>query len=260
MAEYIKLNSDENGGISKLLNNNLFSSKNKNNQESDKLELIDFENKNTLANSYNSYKYSNISSIKQRAQENIKANRERKGNLKMLIYNKENEPLIVLGPEWISTLIMMISYILFIIFYFYFFKKLIKPSIKFYGVILSFINIVFYSLSFLLNPGIPPKELWIENYFRNKKKTNTFFSYKICRDCKTVMENCENIEHCKICNICIIGKESHSSLIGKCIGKKNKIYYYCFKFSTFLLILYLAFSLMSIPLYKNNNIQKEKLL
>ena len=170
MAEYIKLNSDESGGISKLLNNNLFSSKNKNNQESDKLELIDFENKNTLANSYNSYKYSNISSIKQRAQENIKANRERKGNLKMLIYNKENEPLIVLGPEWISTLIMMISYILFIIFYFYFFKKLIKPSIKFYGVILSFINIVFYSLSFLLNPGIPPKELWIENYFRKKKK------------------------------------------------------------------------------------------
>ena len=110
MAEYIKLNSDENGGISKLLNNNLFSSKNKNNQESDKLELIDFENKNTSANSYNSYKYSNISSIKQRVQENIKANRERKGNLKMLIYNKENEPLIVLGPEWISTLIMMISY------------------------------------------------------------------------------------------------------------------------------------------------------
>jgi hypothetical protein len=38
MAEYIKLNSDESGGIANLLNNNLFSSKNKISQESDKLE------------------------------------------------------------------------------------------------------------------------------------------------------------------------------------------------------------------------------
>ena len=257
MAEYIKLNSDESGGIVNLLNNNLFSSKNKNSQESDKLELLDFEKKDTSIESYNAYKYSNISSIKQRVQENIKAKRERRGNLKMFIYNKENEPLIVLGPEWLNSLIIMISYILFILFYFYFFKKLLKPSIKFYGIILSFINIIFYTLSFILNPGLPPKELWIENYFRNKKSNNKVFSYKICKDCKTVMENCENIEHCKICNICVIGMESHSSLIGKCIGKKNKIYYYCFKFSTFFLILYLAFSLMSIPLYKNNKIQKK---
>jgi len=257
MAEYIKLNSDENGGFANFLNNNLFTSKNKNSQESDKLELIDFEKKNKSGDSYNAYKYSNISSIKQRVQENIMASRERRGNLKILIYNKENEPLIVLGPEWLNSLIIMISYILFIIFYFYFFKNLLKPSIKFYGVILSIFNIILYILSFILNPGLPPKELWIENYFRNKKNNNKIFSYKICKDCKTVMENCESIEHCKICNICIMGMESHSSLIGKCIGKKNKIYYYCFKFSTFFLILYLAFSLMIIPLYKNNNIQKE---
>ena len=257
MAEYIKLNSDENGRFANFLNNNLFFSKNKNTQESDKLELIDFEKKNTSVDSYHTYKYSNISSIKQRIQENIMASRERRGNLKMLIYNKENEPLIVLGPEWLNSLIIMLSYILFIIFYFYFFKDLLKHSIKFYGIILSIFNIIFYALSFILNPGLPPKELWIENYFRNKKSNNKFFSYKICKDCKTVMENCETIEHCKICNICIMGMESHSSLIGKCIGKKNKIYYYCFKFSTFFLILYLAFSLMTIPLYKNNNIQKE---
>ena len=264
MAEYTKLNSEDSGGISKFLNesipfvkNSLLPSKFKSTPESDKLELIDYESRASSSNSYFTNKYINSLSIKQKTQENFSTNRARKGNMIMFLYNNNNDPFIVLGPDWFSTLIIIISLSLFIIFYFYFFNNLINPTIKFYGKILSFLHIILYILCFLLNPGIPPKELWIENYFKNRNNSNKNFSYKICRDCKTIMESNENIEHCKICNICIMGMESHNFWIGKCVGKKNKFYYCCFKFLTFILVLYLAFSFVSIPFYKSKKLKNK---
>ena len=265
MAEYTKLNSEDSGtfGITNFLNENIpfgkkpFSTtKYKNSLDSDKIELIDFHSKNKYSNIYSSNnKYSSYSlSVNKKPQENISINRARKGNMNMFLYNDNSDPLIVIGPEWPSTLIIIISFFLFIIFYFYFFKNLINQKIKFYGIILSFIDIILYFICFLINPGIPPKELWIENYFKNKNN-NKNFSNKICRDCKIIMESNENIEHCKICNICVMGMSSHSFWIGKCIGKKNKCYYYCFILMTFILAFYLAFAFVSIPFNKEKNIK-----
>ena len=210
MAEYTKLNSEDSGGISNFINesipfvkNSLFPSKLRKTPDPDKIQIVDYENKTYSSNPYFTNKYINSLSVKQRTQDNFSTNRARKGNMIMFLYNNNNDPFIVLGPDWFSTLIIIISFSLIIIFYFYFFKNLINPTIKFYGKLLSFIHITLYILCFILNPGIPSKELWIENYFKNKNNSNNNknFSYKICRDCKTIMENNENIEHCKICNI-----------------------------------------------------------
>lgn len=56
-------------------------------------------------------------------------------------------------------------------------------------------------LTFLINPGIPDKSLWLENF-----KAEDLGEYKICEICKIVMKNEDNTEHCEDCNICVVGK------------------------------------------------------
>ena len=268
MAEYKKLNSDDIGsyGISKFLNENIpfgkkppILPKSESTEESEKLELVDFGYKNISSNPYTN-KYNSLSlSINKKKQENSQVNRSRKGNMIMLFYNNKNEPLIVLGPDWQSSLIMIILLILIIIYYFNFFKNSFSPNIKFYGIIISILHFILYLVCFLKNPGIPSENLWIENYFKNKnndKKIN--YSIKICKDCKIIIESTEHIEHCKICNICIMDMKNHSFWIGKCVGKNIKIFYNCFVFMTGVLIIYLVFAFFSIPFY-NNKTNKEKL-
>ena len=164
----------------------------------------------------------------------------------------------LVGPDWFSSLIVISFFVVFLFLYFYFLRNLIISNRHFYGKVLSFIVIILYLICILKNPGIPPKELWIENYFKNKnnKDDDINFSIKICKDCKIIIENDQYIEHCKTCNVCIMEMSFHCFWIGKCIGKKNKIYFYCFLFMSFILILYLIFAFVSIPFFKDNNNQK----
>ena len=82
-----------------------------------------------------------------------------------------------------------------------------------------------------------------------------FEKSKICRDCKIIIENNQFIEHCKTCNICITEMSFHCFWIGKCIGKKNKIFFYLFLFMSIILIIYLIFAFVTIPFFKENNIK-----
>ena len=61
---------------------------------------------------------------------------------------------------------MLIIYAI-IYFYFHFLKNLLQNTIYKIGMFISIIQIFSYILIFILNPGIPQKELWIENYFKN---------------------------------------------------------------------------------------------
>ena len=266
MAEYTKLSSEDVGdyGISKLLNENMPNDKKqslstlKKSQESNELELVDLNNKNEISLSYKNKLANSLSLMINRTNQETINNKSRKGKMKMFFYNERNEPLIVLGPDWVNSLVMITLLIIVIIYYFYFFKTLIHSTIRFYGKIISIIHIILYFICFLKNPGIPPNNLWIENYFKNKNNTNNKnYSIKICKDCKIIIESIEHIEHCKICNICVMDMEYHNLWIGKCIGRKNKYYYYCFVFMTGVLIFYLIFAFFSIPFYKENDIKNK---
>ena len=267
MVEYKKLDSEDTGsyGISKFLNESipfgkkLFLPNFQKNEESDKLELVDFGQKYESSTPYNNNKYNSLSlTFNRKSQENSSI-RSRKGNMKMYLYNKKDEPLIVLGPDWPFSLIMIIMLFLIIIYYFNYFKESINPTIIFYGKIIALSHFILYLICFLKNPGIPPKSLWIENYFKNKnndKKIN--YSIKICKDCKIIKESTQHIEHCKTCNVCIIDKSNHSFWIGKCVGKNIKYYFYCFVFMTGILIFYLIFAFFSIPFFKEeSNVEKK---
>ena len=265
MTEYTKLTTDDNNSsyTSKFLGDyapswkKMLKNKNKENISS-QIELSNLSLKNNNINSYNNNNYYNKMTYSRISQENSARNNARKGNMNMFLYNKNDEPLIVLGPEWFSCVIVITFFLFLLFLYFYFLKNLINPTIQDYGKILCFIDIILYLICFFKNPGIPPKELWIENYFKNKnnKDNNINFSIKICKDCKIIIENNQYIEHCKICNVCIMEMGYHCFWIGKCIGKKNKFYFYCFLFISFILLLYLIFAFVSIPFFKKNDISE----
>ena len=265
MTEYTKLTTDDNNSsyTSKFLGDyapswkKMLKNKNKENISS-QIELSNLSLKTNNINSYNNNNYYNKMTYSRISQENSARNNARKGNMNMFLYNKNDEPLIVLGPEWFSCVIVITFFLFLLFLYFYFLKNLINPTIQYYGKILCFIDIILYLICFFKNPGIPPKELWIENYFKNKnnKDNNINFSIKICKDCKIIIENNQYIEHCKICNVCIMEMGYHCFWIGKCIGKKNKFYFYCFLFISFVLLLYLIFAFVSIPFFKKSDISE----
>ena len=177
----------------------------------------------------------------------------RKGNMMMMCYNSNGEPLIVIGPHWPFTICMMIFINSFTFFYFHFLKNILNSIVKNIGLGISFVQIFSYFLIFLMNPGIPQKELWIENYFKNKNNSSRdeIDSYRICNICKIVRRNSDNTHHCDECNICIKGVENHCSWISKCISKKNKKLYFVFLGSTFCLLVYFILALVSIFFISN---------
>ena len=122
------------------------------------------------------------------------------------------------------------------------------------GIVISFIQIFSYVIIFILNPGIPQKELWIENYFKNRNSNSVndiSESYRICNICKIVRRNSDNTHHCDECNICIKGVDHHCSWISKCISVKNKKLYYLFLLSTFSLLIYFILALFSLLFVRN---------
>ena len=175
----------------------------------------------------------------------------RKGNMIMMCYNSNGEPLIVIGPHWPFTICVMLFLDSIIFFYFHFLINLLQNTIYKIGLCISLIQIFSYFLVFILNPGIPQKELWIENYFKNKNMNEDGDSYRICNICKIVRRNSDNTHHCDECNICIKGVEHHCSWISKCISSKNKKLYYLFFLSTFSLIIYFIVALFSLIFIRN---------
>ena len=178
----------------------------------------------------------------------------RKGNMLMMCYNSNGEPLIVIGPHWPFTICVMLFIDAIIFFYFHFLKNLLQNTIYKLGIVISFIQIFSYVIIFILNPGIPQKELWIENYFKNRNSNSMndiSESYRICNICKIVRRNSDNTHHCDECNICIKGVDHHCSWISKCISVKNKKLYYLFLLSTFSLLIYFILALFSLLFVRN---------
>ena len=159
----------------------------------------------------------------------------RKGNMLMMCYNSNGEPFVVIGPHWPFTICVMIFIDAIIFFYFHFLKNLLHYTVYKIGLFISFTQIISYILIFILNPGIPQKELWIENYFKNRNSTS------ISGDGDSY----------RICNICIKGVEHHCSWISKCISSKNKKLYFIFLISTFSLIVYFILALFSLIFIRN---------
>lgn len=163
------------------------------------------------------------------------------GNTYAFWFDKNDEPRIVIGPHWpfyicLSSIITLISYSLL-------YLALADGNfyLKLLGWIIYLFQISSYTYTFLINPGLPNKEMSISNY-ENKENV----TIKVCERCGIVIKPGERTYHCDDCGICIIGYDHHCPWTSKCIGKGNLTGFYIFVTFTMILFGYLIFAVSMI--------------
>lgn len=184
-------------------------------------------------------------------------NRARKGNMIMALYNEDDSPFIVIGPEWIIPLLYLSIILSIIFFYCYYLWSSLSFQMKLIGVVIMLGEVFLFTFCAITNPGIPSKNLWVENYYKNKGNNNMNYSYGICKECKLIKRNTDAIEHCEKCGVCIVGRKKHSFLLSKCIGDKNKIIYYIVLGINISFIIYIIFGWINVGFFMGDDNNKE---
>ena len=127
--------------------------------------------------------------------------------------------------------------------YYMYFGQFYKIIFYYLGISIYILLVIFHLLTSLINPGLPPKKYFLENF---KMDQSDMQNYIICKQCKLVMDLNKGTEHCIDCNICVMGNDHHCQWTSKCVGKNNLMF-----FNIFLILLkthfvYLFFSLLVI--------------
>ena len=216
-------------------------------------DKIDLEEQHLLTSPKNKENNNNINQedkFRFSKSENEFFNINRKGNMLMFLFNKEGVPLIVIGPNKNLAFTMMIIIDIFSFYYFFFLWNILFRFFIYIGIIIFLIQTTSYLITILIDPGIPSKDLWLENY----KHLDEIGTYRICNVCKIIMRNEDKTDHCEECNICIIGFDHHCPWTSKCVGANNKNIFYIFVFSTFILLIYfICGAFLLIVLADDNN-------
>ena len=93
-------------------------------------------------------------------------------------------------------------------------------------IILILLNLLYLFsalFTYFLNPGT------IFKYGKIKKT-------KFCKECNYEYPFHNKLSHCFSCGVCVIGIDHHCGVFGKCIARKNIIWFYSFIISTFISI------------------------
>ena len=143
------------------------------------------------------------------------------GNCYSFFADKNGDPLVIIGPQWFMFLgltFLVNSLVLFVILYFY-------EEYETYELILGLSFLLFfqmnYTTTFIINPGFP----------KNSEGRRTGFpenEYKFCSECKFYIRIKANVNHCFDCGICVEGYDHHCPWTSKCIGRRNKWFFYGF--------------------------------
>ena len=159
------------------------------------------------------------------------------GNIKILKYDKNNDPWLVLGPDYIYFFILIILNLLLITFFAYVHYCYSSFIIRFFGFLLSMLQISIYIYCSLKNPGFPKKVLQNPSLLKEEGGY-----YRRCKVCGIIVDLRKNPAHCNYCNICCEGFDHHCSWSTKCIGSGNSFEFKLFLFSFFILICYFGIS------------------
>ena len=112
------------------------------------------------------------------------------------------------------------------------------------GFIILSINVLLYSLTAIVNPGIPDRNMQkYEIPISERKETLEY-----CAKCNIVRKAGSRTYHCADCDVCVEGYDHHCPWTGKCIGKGNVIYFYLFLLTTIVLLVYFMIScILTLP-------------
>jgi len=161
----------------------------------------------------------------------------RKGNMHILLYDKNNNPLIVVGPEWIffAFLILFVTIGFALLFRYYW--KFLTTTLRITGILAYLIFFLVYTYIFISDPGLSKE---VDESVVNKEKEKGKYIY--CNICKHWVTIESRTRHCSICGTCIEGQDHHCSWTGKCIAKKNTYYFFFLIIWVVILIVYYALS------------------
>ena len=125
---------------------------------------------------------------------------------------------INIGPQWYILLIVTIALTAFGAAILYITDGTTHPVVKTaYGIVFT-LMVVINLLMFISNPGI------ISNtrFCIDEENMQNFH----CEQCLSLKS--QEAEHCTICDVCIEGFDHHCVFLGKCIGAKNIVIFYCY--------------------------------
>ena len=156
-----------------------------------------------------------------------------------LFFNKNDDPLLIIGPDWpfVAFLFSLFNffYIMIIIKFwigFSFYSKCIN-QISYWTFLISFLHTSF------INQGYPKNSI-------NRRSEYSIDEYYFCNKCHIYVYRFNSSSHCNKCGICIEEQIRHCIWIGKCVGKNNIICFYIFMFSTIFSLFYIIFSIQKI--------------
>ena len=176
------------------------------------------------------------------------------GNTFTFFGDKDGSPLIVIGPHW-PMYICFCSFICigYICFFYYFWENM-SLIIRIIGVIVLLMFFISYTITFLINPGIPKYD---ENSIMGQPREK----YRFCNLCKIWINMDKNTAHCFDCNVCIEGYDHHCPWTGKCIGKNNLKYFYIFLMSILFVFSYFVLALTQAQndMFKKHKRKKNKI-
>ena len=157
------------------------------------------------------------------------------GRSLFIFLDKYNNPLFIIGPQWpmiifVDSIIISLMLFLYIKFWKYLcFATRLFGSINFWTAFLS------YTYTSIINPG----------YSKNTNGRNFGIpknDYYFCDYCRFYLRKTSYGSHCDLCDICIEKYDHHCIWTGHCIGKNNKITFYIFVPSIFILLFYFGFA------------------
>ena len=156
------------------------------------------------------------------------------GNLKLFCFNSKNKPRIVIGPDYLYFIFGFIFLLLYNLVIFIFIYQESQNVFILIGIFFIILQSFFYLMAFLVDPGVQFKiPIDINN-----------ISLNLCHFCKSVISRHIHQRHCQDCKCCILGLDHHCKWIGKCVGYKNKFWFYSFIFMIIFNFIYLIFMLV----------------
>ena len=162
---------------------------------------------------------------------------KRKYGKLIILYQKDEDPIYVMGELFPFCFIFNIFFIGSLFYYLY------GKVYKFYIIlvfIIGIIQIILYTLSGILNPGLPKLE-YEKLIYEDVSNKN----FRQCKDCKFWINTEFSTQHCNECKICIEGYDHHCCTLNLCIGKDNLKIFYFYILTSFIYVIFFIIGFLS---------------
>ena len=161
------------------------------------------------------------------------------GNYKIFKYDKNGDPLFLIGPDYAYFSFLFILNLIYFIFLSGILFSLTRFILGFIGFILNLLQFIIFIICGFKNPGLPKRKLQNEKLllkYPNK--------YQRCPSCNFIIDKSKHFVHCYTCGCCCEGYDHHCPWTSKCIGKGNIFYFNLTLFMVCVIFIYIILAII----------------